>query len=120
MHGTWSSCAKPKRDKLTILLSGDKPAPRRTDHEKQLPATAREAAPSAQPTRAISPFRCAPCDTNAGTRLIAAITCSGVISREHSNCRAVAACRGHHRKSLWSNISFGSFQQLLQACQLIT
>lgn len=57
---------------------------------------------------------------NAPIRLIAPITCSGVISRVHSNCRDVSACRGHQRKSLWSNNTFGSFQQELQACQLIT
>ena len=53
-------------------------------------------------------------------RWIARVTCAAVISRVHSNCRGVPACRGHHRKSLWSNRTRGSFQQPLQACQLIT
>ena len=38
----------------------------------------------------------------------------------HSNWRGVPAWRGHHRKSLWSKRTRGSFQQQLQACQLIT
>src|SRR5580658_838793 len=51
---------------------------------------------------------------------ITRITCAEVISRVHSNCRGVLACRGHHRKSLWSKLNFGSFQHELQVCQLIT
>ena len=58
--------------------------------------------------------------SHAGILRIAAITCSAVISRVHSNCRGVSAWRGHHRKSLWSKRCRTSFQQLLQACQLIT
>jgi hypothetical protein len=48
------------------------------------------------------------------------VTAAEVISRVHSNWRGVFAWRGHQRKSLWSNRTFGSFQQELQACQLMT
>jgi hypothetical protein len=57
---------------------------------------------------------------NPGILWIVCLTCAAVIGRVHSNWRGVPAWRGHQRKSLWSNRTRGSFQQLLQACQLIT
>lgn len=54
-----------------------------------------------------------------GARPIISVTFADVISRVHSNCRGVPAWRGHHRKSVWSNRAFGSFQQESQAFQLI-
>ena len=50
-----------------------------------------------------------------GIRRMVSLTWFAAISRVHSNCRGVLAWRGHHRKSLWSNRMFMSFQQLLQA-----